>query len=52
MAGKQGDQGRDTEDTVEGSTIPDSNEGVGATSTDEPNTFEPEEDEGPDDADR
>lgn len=37
-------QGKDSESTEPEGTIPNSEDGVGATSTDEPSSFEPEED--------
>ncbi len=40
----QDGQGKDSESTEPEGTIPNSEDGVGLTSTDEPNNFEPEED--------
>lgn len=37
-------QGKDSTSTEPEGTIPNSEDGVGATSTDEPSSFEPEED--------
>ncbi|MGJ9402708.1 hypothetical protein [Arthrobacter sp. KK5.5] len=43
MEHKPGESNRGPEDVGANDTMPKSDEGVGATSTDESNTFEPEE---------
>lgn len=40
----RGAQGEESDKTEPEGTIPNSEDGVGATTTDEPNSFEPEED--------